>query len=142
MSKLKRWPGGLEEAAEGAIPPGMPAAMSAEEMAAEGIFKVDAIVGHRFSRRFEFETSWDGYAETTWEPIGSFIMGFKTRPGGYIEETFDRYIRDHHLVEVIRAAEARVRRLEGGGVAEPAQPAVPAEASTSSAVARRGFTFA
>ena len=102
-------------------------------MESEGIYKVESILNHRFSRRYEFETLWEVWAETSWEPLSSFVMKFKTRPGGFVEETFQRYVHLHNLTEVQRTIDARLRRFEGGGVAEPA-----AEATSSTT----GFHFA
>ena len=67
--------------------------MSDQEMAAEGVYRVEAVTAHRKrSGRWELLTRWVNYAEETRNPLHFFISRFKTRPGQFMEETACEYV--------------------------------------------------
>lgn len=78
--------------------------MSDQEMAAEGVYRVEAVTAHRKRKgRWELKTRWVNFAEESWNPLHYFISRFKTRPGRFIEETANAYVQASGVQELQEA---------------------------------------
>jgi hypothetical protein len=88
--------------------PSPPPVMTDQEMAAEGVYRVEKIINHREVRgKWELETVWQNYSEATWNPPRNFISRFKTRPGKFMEETAAAYVAEKGP-PALQAAAARL----------------------------------
>ena len=77
--------------------------MPDEEAEKLGFYEVDEILSHRYRRRWEFETTWKGYSDKTFEPISSFILSGNRRLGP-LSGKFMEYCQNRNLQKQLQAA--------------------------------------
>ena len=83
--------------------------MTEEEMAAEGLYVPESIIGHELrDGQYWFKTLWTGYGieDFTWEPLANFVNRKRQEAAAIINEVFVEYCNSSGLAAALAQANA------------------------------------